>query len=112
KQIVAEVALDAEAKETARQLNGGNRAFLEFRELVTRANTEEGELFAFCVGDQLAGGESNAIDFVKGFAEQRDAGRSGHSPLSSPAKNTSRRAGRICGLARNAMMKRKRLMKF
>src|SRR5215472_14769070 len=81
--IVAEVTLDAEADEAAGQFDAGDTAILKLCAFAAGANAEKRKLMALCVGDELAGGERNAIDLMEGFTEERDARDGVHKPLCS-----------------------------
>src|ERR1700676_533576 len=105
-QVVAEVALDAEAGPSAGQFQAGNAAVLETSEPRPPEHGEKGARAALGKIDELANGEGDAVDFVKGFAKQSYARLRGHRPPSSWPRRARRTAGRTCGLTRNAMTQR------
>src|SRR5262249_7192708 len=73
KEVVAKVALDAEAGKAAGKLDRGDAAFLKAGQFGSGTDAQKGKVLAPGVSHQLAGSERNAIDFVKGFTKQGDA---------------------------------------
>src|SRR5262245_34506547 len=95
KEVVAKVALDAEAGKAAGKFDRGDAAFVQTGQFGSGTDAQKGKVLAPGVSHQLAGGERNAIDFVKGFTKQGDARGCLHKPLSSVPRKARRRAGRI-----------------
>ena len=77
-EVIAQVALDAEAGPAAGQFEMGDAAVLALGEARTAEHGEQRTSAALGEIDELACGESHAIDLVKRFAEKRYAGLKSH----------------------------------
>src|SRR5580704_504689 len=106
KQVVAQIALDAEAGPASRQFQMRNAAVGKLRNPWSSEYRQERTRAAFCEVHQLPRSERNAVDLVKRLAKQRDARLRSHRPPSSFPGNARRTAGRILGLARSAIIHR------
>src|SRR5580704_5446712 len=80
KQVVAQIALDAEAGPASRQFQMRNAALGKLRHPWSSEYRQERTCAAFRKVHQLPRGERHAVDLVKSLAKQRDAWLRGHSP--------------------------------
>src|SRR5579863_4319458 len=96
-QVIPQVAFDAEAYRTARQLQAGNAALLKLGKFRAGLNRQKRTRMASRKRHEFPGGQRDSIDFVKRLAKKRDSRRLVHKPPSSFPRNAARNAGRASG---------------